>query len=35
MSINSGLDTLGELDFKIRPVLHVGQDETKAGADVA
>ena len=34
-SINSGFNTVGTIDFPKRPLLHIGQDEDKAGKDVA
>ena len=34
-SINSGYNTVETIPFARRPLLHIGQDETKAGADVA
>jgi simple sugar transport system substrate-binding protein len=34
-SINSGYNTVEDIQFSKRPLLHIGQDEEKAGRDVA
>ena len=34
-SINSGYNTVDDIEFAKRPLLHIGQDEVSAGEDVA